>query len=175
MLKDHTHTLPTDDSHLHIRTMTSGPMASMGHDLTLAFDWNGALELADTPAGSSLRVTADLRTMQIVSASGGAKPLSDNDRKQILTNGQKSLGVGKHPELTFVSTTITGTWESGRVDGELTLHGVTAVQAFDVAAEGDGFRLTGVITQSRFGIKPFSTMMGALKLGDDVAVDAVVK
>lgn len=175
MLKDHTHTLPTDDSHLHIRTTTSGPMVSMGHDLTLAFDWNGELDLADTPAGSSLRVTADLRTMQIVSASGGAKPLSDSDRKQILTNGQKSLGVGKHPELTFVSTTITGTWESGRVEGELTLHGVTSAQTFEVSAEGDGFRLTGVITQSRFGIKPFSTMMGALKLGDDVTVEAVVR
>ena len=53
--------------------------------------------------------------------------------------------------------------------GELTLVGKTAPIAFDVAIGDDGM-LSGsaVVTQSDWGIKPYSALFGALKVADEV-------
>ena len=62
-----------------------------------------------------------------------------------------------------------------RVRGELTLAGTTAPLSFLLAVAADG-SLSGsaVVTQSTWGITPYSTLFGALKVADEVevAVDA---
>ena len=43
--------------------------------------------------------------------------------------------------------------------------------AFDLAIAGDGtLSATAVVTQSRWGMKPYSALFGALKVADDVEV-----
>ncbi len=62
-----------------------------------------------------------------------------------------------------------------RVEGDLTLLGATRPIALDVAVADDGaIRGDVVITQSDWGIKPYSTLFGALKVSDEVelAIDA---
>ena len=50
------------------------------------------------------------------------------------------------------------------------IHGISRQQTVDV--DDDGQRLSSAVTvrQSDFGIKPYSLMMGALKVADEVTV-----
>jgi polyisoprenoid-binding protein YceI len=89
--------------------------------------------------------------------------------------------VAKFPTLTFVSTGITKTSTNHyKVTGNLTLHGVTKAQTFDVwyrgtitnpmsKAEDAGFKVTGVIKRSDFN---FGAGFGASTLSDEVTVTA---
>jgi polyisoprenoid-binding protein YceI len=57
------------------------------------------------------------------------------------------------------------------VAGELTLAGTKRPLAFDVDLGGGRVRATVVVTQSEFGMKPYSTLFGALKVADEVRVE----
>lgn len=167
--------LGPQSSELLLRTTSEGKMARAGHNLTLvAEDWAGTLVIGESPDQSSLRVTIPLASLRVRDAHGGVKPLSGMERGQVEKNAASTLGVSQYPDLTFTSTAIAGTWEQGRMEGTLTLRGRAEVQQFDVEAVDGGYRLSGTIRQSRYGIKPFSLMMGALKVGDDVAVEVTV-
>lgn len=172
-----TYELGPDKGELLLRTTTEGAMAKMGHALTIRVDdWHATLVLGESPETSSLRVTADLRSLAVIAHEGGAKPASEGDKTKILQNAHKALGVDHHPELTFTSTAMAGTWDEGKVEGQATIAGRTEVQRFDVRAEqDDAYVLTGEVVQTRYGIKPFSTMMGQLRLGDAVAIEARVR
>jgi polyisoprenoid-binding protein YceI len=58
------------------------------------------------------------------------------------------------------------------VQGELTLAGTTRPLAFDLAVGDDG-RLSGaaVVKQTDWGMKPYATLFGALKVADEVRVE----
>lgn len=168
------HALSPDTCDLRLFTTCEGAMARMGHDLTLGVDWSGMLEVGAEPAACTLRIEADLTTLRVLDSHGGAKSATEKDHRQILENAAKALDTRNHPTLTFTSTAISGTWDAGRVEGQLALHGARQPQAFDVRADGASHVLTGTIRQTAYGIKPFSTMMGALKLADAVTVEARV-
>jgi polyisoprenoid-binding protein YceI len=61
--------------------------------------------------------------------------------------------------------------EALAVAGELTLAGATRPLAFDVDLDGGRVRATALVTQSEFGVKPYSTLFGALKVADEVRVE----
>ena len=57
------------------------------------------------------------------------------------------------------------------VEGDLTLAGTTQPIAFDLAVGDDGtLSATAVVTQTRWGMKPYSALWGALKVLDEVEV-----
>ena len=63
------------------------------------------------------------------------------------------------------------------VHGDLTLNGKTKPLAFDVAVDGAGaLSARTVVKQSNWGMKPYSTLWGALKVVDEieVAIDATL-
>lgn len=141
----------------------------------LVQDWNAVLRIGEEPDGCTVSMAARLGSLKVLEGHGGATPLNDEGLRKIERNTARLLEPETYPEMTFISTSVTGTWERGRVEGELTLHGTTREQGFDVDRDADGrFRLTGTIKQSRFGIKQYSAMMGALRLGDDVSVEVAV-
>lgn len=157
---------------LLLRTTCEGRMAKAGHNLTLVVrDWTATVVVGESPETTSLRVVAQLDSLLVREGHGGIKPLSEGDKAQIVKNAAGSLGAASHPELTFTSTAVDGTWDRARMEGTLTLGARNEVQRFDIEATEVGFRVSGVVTQSRYGVKPFSLMMGALKVGDDVTVE----
>ncbi len=125
---------------------------------------------------TEVRAEVDARSLRVLEGTGGIKPLSDSDRDEIRGNlEQKILRSDRHPDITFVSSTVRALDERRwQVDGELTLAGASAPIQIPVQVESlpDGTRLsaTVTITQSRFGIKPYTAMMGALKVADDVEI-----
>ncbi|MCA0291692.1 MAG: YceI family protein [Actinobacteria bacterium] len=168
--------LSADNGALLVKTFTDGPAAAMGHNLVIeATSWAAQVEIGKTPAASRVSMTADLTSLEVRDGTGGAKPLSAGDKGKILDNAAKALNAKKHPELRFTATDISGTWDAGLVRGGMTINGTTAPLdlTLDQPAPGE-LRLTGTIVQSDFGIKPYSTMMGALKLKDAVDVEVSI-
>lgn len=168
--------LGPDNAALLLHTGTDGVAAAMGHNLTIeATAWSADLNVGEALADTALTVTADLTSLAVLDGHGGAKPLTDGDRAKILENAAKILQTGRHPEITFTSTTITGDFADATVHGDLTLHGRT--EPLDLrldSPEPGAYRLTGTIAQHRFGIKPYSALMGTLKLADDVGIEVTI-
>lgn len=171
--KSGTHSIGPENGTLTVHTFRAGMGAKIGHDLVLeARKWNGTVNVdADNPAGSSVEVTVDLNSLDIVNATGGVKPLSDKDKADIAKNIEKTLDTGKHPNVTFKSTSVTGAAPTVTVTGDLTIKGNTRPATLTITADGDKVTGKTSIVQTEFGIKPFSAMMGALKVRDGIDLE----
>lgn len=175
-------TLGPQDGSIKVRTYREGMAARAGHDLVMeATTWNAAAHVDhDNPAMSTVQATVDLRSLEIREASGGVKPLSDGDRKDIFKNLAKTLATDKHPEVRFQSKSVLPEGDSKlHVNGDLTLAGKTQPVTLElqVKPENGVDRLVGSITlhHTHFGVKPFSGLLGALKIRDAVEIDLDVK
>ena len=161
---------------LLVKTARTGLGAKVGHDLTIEVTrWHGnvVIDAANpaNPANSSVTVEVDVDSFEVRQGTGGVKPLTDADRADIKnTLRGKILNTGQHPTITFGSNQVSGTAESFRIDGDLTIVGVTQpVTVEGQLAEGRALG-SAVIVQSRWGIRPYSAFLGALKLRDEVEV-----
>lgn len=169
------HTIGPADGKLTVKVYKDGMAAKMGHDLVLeATKWTGNVVVdPDEPAASSVQVTIDASSLEIIDAKGGAKPLSDKDRKDIAKNiDDKVLQTSTYSDITFESTDVSGTPSRLSVKGDLTLVGNARPVTLDLSVDDSGLASGKItLTQSQFGIKPFSAMMGALKVKDSVDIE----
>jgi polyisoprenoid-binding protein YceI len=178
-----THTLVPSNGTVLVHTGREGVAAKMGHDLTLEVTgWTATVTVDGTELErSSVTATLDAGSIEIKEAAGGAMPLSDKDRKDIKRNlAEKVLRTDRHPEITFESTAVEAADEGVvTVVGNLRILGVSQSVRFPLTVErADGtVRLTGKlpVVQSAWGIKPFSAMMGALKVPDRIEVSVDVR
>lgn len=178
-IKSGTHAIGPENGTLTINTYVGGMGSKMGHDLVLeATRWQGSLDVdVDDPGVSAAHVVIDARSLQVVRATGGLKPLSDSDRADIAQNQAKTLQSDVHPEITFDSTSVTGAPPRLSLLGNLTIKGTTRPVTLDIAVEdGDttaSLTAATAIAQTDFGIKPYSKL-GALKVKDVVEVQVRV-
>ncbi len=157
---------------LLVKTARTGLGAKAGHDLTIEVArWRGNVVVdADNPAGSSVSAEIDVDSLEVREGTGGVKPLTDSDRADIKNTLRKILNFGRYPAITFGSSQVSGTAESFRIDGDLTIAGVTQPVTIEGRLAGDRARGSAVVVQSRWGIRPYSAFLGALKLRDEVEV-----
>jgi polyisoprenoid-binding protein YceI len=171
------HQFGTDSDRIILRTSRDGMAATAGHDLTIeASRWSGVLTVGDDLAPSALDVRIDLNALVVREGTGGIKPLSDRDRREIGGTARKLLRIDRYPEATFTATgfrpAAAGGWE---VDGTLTLAGASRPLRLAVSQTGpDRYRAEGTVVQSAYGIKPYTAFLGALKVRDAVGVEATV-
>jgi polyisoprenoid-binding protein YceI len=166
-----TYRLGPGDGTLSIRTGRTGAAAKAGHDLVIEVTaWEGTLRVGDNPADTSVELEADPTSLHVREGSGGMQSLGDDDKANIRATIHDDVLKGR--AITFRSTAVTGADGQLNVQGELTLAGTTRPLAFDLAVGDDG-RLTGaaVVKQTDWGMKPYSTLFGALKVADDVRVE----
>lgn len=161
---------------LTLHTRRQGIASSAGHDLTIEIGrWSGEVERGDDPSATTVRVTAGMESLRVISGTGGVKPLSERDKREIVRNARKVLDVDHHPEATFAADRITVTGSGGTIDGTLTLHGVARPFRLDVTQSGDTrYRGTGTVVQSEHGIRPYTGFFGALKLADAVGIEVEI-
>jgi YceI-like domain len=99
------------------------------------------------------------------------QPLTDADRAEIHKTLKQVLHTAQHPTITFRSRRVDGSAGSFTLDGELTIMGITRPVTVQGAVT-DGRVVGGAsVVQSRWGIRPHSAFLGALKLSDEVKVD----
>jgi polyisoprenoid-binding protein YceI len=106
---------------------------------------------------------------------------TDNEQRDGHLKTPDFFDAAKFPNLTFKSTSFQKVGDKKfKVSGNLTLHGVTKPVVLDVVFNGTstnpmskktiaGFKITGVIKRSDFGIAP---SMPAAMLSDEVALQA---
>ena len=164
-----TYKLGPDDGTLSIRTGRTGAAAKAGHDLLIDVGaWEATLVVGQE---NSLALTADATSLRVREGTGGMQSLGDDDKANIHQTIDDD--VLERQAITFRSTAVTVGDGGLSVEGELTLAGRTRPLAFDVDVGDDGRRLSGaaVVKQTDWGIKPYSTLFGALKVADDVRVE----
>lgn len=93
-------------------------------------------------------------------------------QKQIQADMQeKVLESGRYPEIAFRSSRVEkqpqGEW---RVEGMLTLHGVTRPVAVEVRRNGDAYVSRAILKQTDYGIKPISAAGGTVKVKDELEI-----
>ena len=162
-----------ESGRLLVHTTRTGLGAKAGHDLTIEVTrWQGeaVIDTAD-PARSSVRVTAEAASLEVRRGTGGVKPLTAADRGEIeRIIRERILGTARHPAITFRSAAVAGTADEFRLEGPLTIAGVTRHATVRGSLTDGRARGSAVITQSRWGIRPYSAFFGALRLSDDVEV-----
>ncbi len=169
-------------SALYCRTRKAGAASALAHDHAIrATDLKGEISYDPAhPESSRVEVTVQTATLLVdapedrvkLGLEGGP---SDSDRKKIAENmmDDGQLDVKKFPTIHFVSSAVKADGDKLRVEGSLTLHGVSHPVSLAVtvkpSAEG---QLSGdgelAIKVSDYGIEPYSALLGAVKNKDQV-------
>ncbi|MBM7366787.1 YceI family protein [Gordonia hydrophobica] len=161
--------LGPDDGTLTLRTGVTGRAARTGHRLTIGFErWRAVVVIDDAPA--SVTLTVDVESLQVLSGEGGLTPMTAPERLVARTNALKSLGSSRHPEIVFTADQVTPLDDGYRLVGELAIGGTTRKHTVDVDSDDAVVRGESPVVQTDFGVKPYSLMMGALKVADEVVV-----
>ncbi|WP_328811002.1 YceI family protein [Rhodococcus sp. NBC_00294] len=167
-------TLTAADGTLNVHTGVTGRASKMGHRLTIAFrDWSVTVDESDgAPTAVTVRVRVD--SMEVVSGEGGVTPMFGPEKMLARSNALGTLDALDHPEIRYDATTVESTKDGYRLDGTLTIHGVTREHTVDLSVStSDGtthVAFDAVVTQTDFGVKPYSQLLGSMKVVDDVDV-----
>jgi len=167
-----THTFGPENAALWVMTTRTGAAAAAGHNLLIHVTaWQATLEVGEDPAQTSVVLDADATSLRVRDGIGGMQPLGDDDKASI----QETIDdeVLQRMDIEFRSTAMQTATDGSRisVEGELTLVGQSRPIEFDLMVGDDG-KLSGrvVLNQTDWGITPYSTLFGALKVGDEVEV-----
>jgi len=167
------HQLGPDRGRIILRTFRDGLAATAGHDLTIeATRWSGVLDVNEDLSPASLEVRVDMNALVVRDGTGGIKPLSDRDRREIAVTARKVLAADRNPEAVFTVDTFAPA--TGEISGTFTLRGTARPLTLRVSETGPGhYHAETTVVQSGYGIKPYTAFFGALRVRDavDVAVD----
>ncbi|MBX7435231.1 YceI family protein [Mycobacterium sp. Y57] len=172
-------TLGPADGQLLLTTGVTGPAAAMGHRLTIAMtSWQGSVTWADgEPVTAAL--TVDVDSLEVLSGEGGVKGLSAAEKALARSNALKSLNAKRFPQISYHADDIVKTGDGYRLTGTLDIHGKSRDRVVDLRVEdlGPAWRMScdAEVSHSEFGVKPYSMMMGAMKVADEVAVSFVAE
>lgn len=158
---------------MEVFTYKEGLLSKIAHDLRIT---------VPTPQvqfdGELLSARVDLRGLEVASAQKDgrdAPSLSAGDKKKILKSLHKdALNTAKHPEARYDAKARFLDKQNGdqsaELEGKLTLHGTTRDLRIALTQQDGCWRGEVMIHQPDFGIKPYTAMLGALKIKPDVRV-----
>jgi polyisoprenoid-binding protein YceI len=167
-----THALGPESGTLTVRTKRTGAAAKAGHNLVIDVTaWRATLEIGEDPARSSVELDADSTSLRVREGSGGMQALGDDDKANIEQTIDDEVLKGQPIEFRSTAVAIAEDGSRISVQGTLTLGGKTGPIALELAIGADGALGGGaVVKQSDWGIEPYSTLFGTLKVVDEVEV-----
>jgi polyisoprenoid-binding protein YceI len=166
--------LSASDGRLLVHTGVTGRAAKMGHRLTIAMNaWRATVGWIDgEPAEVDLTVEVD--SLQVLRGEGGVTPLSGPEKALARSNAMRVFNVDRFPQIRFQASDIEKTGDGYRLAGMLEIHGKRRPRLIDLRGEdrGDAWHLScqADVRQSEFGVKPYSMLMGSMKVVDTVTV-----
>jgi polyisoprenoid-binding protein YceI len=164
-----TYTLGPDNGTLSLRTRRTGAAAKAGHDLLIhVTSWEATLEVGEDPAATSVALDADGASLRVREGTGGVQALADDDKANI----QKTIDdeILKRGAVAFRSTGAAAGPAGLVVRGDLTLHDAAQPVEIHLGVAGGAVVATTVVTQSGWGMKPYSILFGTLKVVDEIEV-----
>ena len=155
-----------------VYTYKEGLLSAVAHDLKLSVT-RFSIELADDQ--SRVEASFDARSLEVVCTMHDGRPGSppgDRDRKTIEGNvADDVLNARRYPDVKFVSTAIRRDGARAEIDGQLTLHGRTRPVRVACERSGDQWLARARLQQEDFGIKPYTAMLGTLRVRGQVDVE----
>ena len=150
-----------------IFTFKEGLLSAVAHDLKFT-----ASKFSLDVEGTSARLELDAASLRVVTAmkDGVESPsmVAPSKFAEIERNATDGvLQARRFPSIQFNATQVT----EAEVVGRLTLHG----QTNEVRGKRSGNTVEFRVDQRSFGIKPFSAMLGALKVKAEVVVRVTLK
>jgi polyisoprenoid-binding protein YceI len=157
-------------------TFKEGILSAVAHDLKIRVQ-RFRIDV-DEDAGT-VDARFDAAALRVVCAmrDGAESPgtLSADQRREIEQNIVRHvLRPDAHPEIRFVSTSVDEAGDGFRVHGELALSGRRRPVDVALVREPGRYVATARVHQPDFGIRPYSALLGALKVKADVEVRVVV-
>ena len=169
-MKSGTHDIGPENGSLQVRTYRAGMAQKAGHDLVIDVTSWAATVAIDEDSRCAVELNADPRSLHVRDGHGGAKPLSDKDRADIRKNIDSKVLKGQAITFRCADVTLDGAGTAPG-SGEVAMAGTTQPVSFEVEIGADGqVKGTVALTQSEWGIKPYTALMGALKVKDEVEV-----
>jgi hypothetical protein len=165
-----THKFGPENGTIWVRTGRTGAAAAAGHDLLIQVTaWQARLEVGDSQEPTSIVLDVDATSLRVREGIGGIQALGDDDKESI----QETIDdeILERTNIEFRSTAVQIAADGSRmsVQGELALVGEVRPIEFDLQVGGEGeLSANVVIKQSDWGITPYSTLFGALKVADEV-------
>lgn len=163
-----THRLGPDNATLSVHTQRTGAAAKAGHNLEIVVTaWEGTIDVGDE---TTLALTADGSSLRVVAGHGGVQKLGDDDKENIAKTIDDE--ILERNQITFRSRSVeVGGDGSIAVEGDLSLGDTSQQVKFDLVSDSHGaVQATAVVTQSGWGMKPYSILFGSLKVVDEVEV-----
>jgi polyisoprenoid-binding protein YceI len=152
-----------------VRTYREGFAKAVGHDLVIEVgEWSANANVGEDPTNTTITATAQVDSLNPIEGVGGVKPLSEADKSEIKKNIRKAL---TSPAISFQSSSVKVAGNSATVTGNLTIVGRS--EAVDVQMTESGGKVKGSfsVLQTRWGIKPYTGLLGALRLADRVDIE----
>jgi polyisoprenoid-binding protein YceI len=159
--------IDTQRSTITIHVGKSGLLSAAAHDHTIN---------APISSGTILESGTQRIEFRVETARMTVKPdpkIDAKDQATIQTHmGEMTLETKKFPEITFRSSRVQkladGQW---KVDGDLSLHGVSKSVSLTVKQTGESYTTHTVLKQTDFGITPISIGGGMIKVKNEVQLD----
>ena len=159
-------------STITIHVGKSGLLSAAAHDHTI----NAPISSGAISSGANLESGAPHIEFRIETAKMTVMPdpkVDAKDQATIQTHMEEmTLETKKFPEITFRSSRVQkladGQW---KVDGDLSLHGVTKTVSLTVKQTGESYTTHTVLKQTEFGITPLSIGGGVIKVKNEVEID----
>lgn len=162
------------ESRFLVHVEATGLLSMFGHNPTIAVCGFGGDVRCDpeTLEGASLLLLVQANSLAV------ADDVSEKDRREIERGMREdALETSRHAEIVYMSRSVAAERAGEgvfriRIDGDLSLHGVTRTQPVkaEIRIDGDALRARGELSlrQSDYRIRPVAALGGALKVKDEV-------
>jgi polyisoprenoid-binding protein YceI len=161
-------------SRFTVQGLAEGMLSMFGHNPVIAIcGFGGDVRcVPETLESASLLMLVQADSLAVVNK------VSDKDRREMERGMREDvLEIARYPEVVFMSTKVAanrmaeGRYQI-RIDGNLSLHGVTREQQINaqVSVNGSSLRAQGEfpLRQTDYHIKPVSAVGGTLKMKDEL-------
>lgn len=155
-----------------VLTFKEGLLSAFGHDLRIVAT-SFFIKMQNSPPG--IKAVFDSGSLLVDCAMEKDTPrpglLTDKDRLDINRNTRKDvLEANRYEAIIFVSSGVRKKETAYEIEGELSLHGHTAGISL-AASRDEGYYVSETwLHLPDFGIKPFSTAWGTIRIKPDVLV-----
>lgn len=158
-------------------TFKEGLLSAIAHDLKIKVT---RFDIAVDEQARTVEARFDATSLRVVCAmQDGAEAkgtLSAGQKREIEQNIVRDvLAADAYPEIRYVSTAVDGAADAWRVKGQLALHGKRKTVMATVRKEGKHHVVTARVHQPDFGIRPYTALLGTLKVRPDVDIRIVVR
>ncbi len=159
-------------SECFIFTFKDGLLSPIAHDLKIrATDFT--LDIDDALSSVSLQVNAASLRVECARRGDSDAPemLSAKNKREIEDNiTSEVLKARRYPEILFVSSAVTPVENEYRIEGQLTLHGITRSLTTTTVTTQQTRTVEVVIDQTHYGIRPYTAAFGTLRVQPNVRV-----